>query len=258
MKLSSNRVLRLAIIASCLSPCLSLAGELEITTSLKSKQEPAAAPAIDKTTTLKTITEQDDAGNVVRKYTAKILGDGTQLKHGNFVEFYGNGEIYRSGRYQDGKRDDAWKYLDEKGQVVKTGRFANGLIDGKWEMFADGKRIRMETYQLGIPHGRWERYSVETGMVLETREFSNGKLHGTVSRSYPNGQPKEHAKYKQGKLNGVQRKWHRNGKQHSVASYLNGMRHGSFKEWRPNGSVIQDAQYQNDQLMFRTSATSSR
>ena len=68
-------------------------------------------------------------------FTGKITGkeqgsfkDGKE--EGEWVIYYGNGQLWEKGEYKDGKKLGKWVYYWDNGQILRKGEFKDGKPNG--------------------------------------------------------------------------------------------------------------------------------
>jgi len=67
------------------------------------------------------------------KTTGKIQGSFRNgKKHGPWVSYHENGQLWSKGTYKDGKRDGPWVSYHENGQLWSKGTYKDGKEDGPW------------------------------------------------------------------------------------------------------------------------------
>ena len=75
-------------------------------------------------------------------------------KHGSWVDYYDNGQLFEKGTFKNGDFDGSWVWYWSNGQLFKKGTYKNGKREGYWESydkngqsdeyagtFKDGKKI---------------------------------------------------------------------------------------------------------------------
>ena len=53
-------------------------------------------------------------------------------RHGPWVEYHENGQVWLKGIYKDGKLDGPWVGYNENGQLESKGTYKDGKMDGPW------------------------------------------------------------------------------------------------------------------------------
>ena len=111
------------------------------------------------------------------KTTGKIQGSFKNgKKHGPWVSYHDNGQLYYKGTYEDGKKDGPWVTYWSHGQVWNKGTYKDGKEDGPWVRFWDNGQLHSKgTYKDGKEDGPWVGYWF-TGTVWDevTGTFKNG------------------------------------------------------------------------------------
>ena len=71
-------------------------------------------------------------------------------RNGEWLTFYGNGQLQFLQTFKDGELDGLWESYYENGQLRRKGNFKDGKIDGLWETFnKDGSLEKTEIWKNG-------------------------------------------------------------------------------------------------------------
>lgn len=84
----------------------------------------------------------------------------------------------------------------------------------------------------------------ENDVPFVQADFKDGKLHGTYTAYYMNGQKMGITNYKEGVKHGVSESWHENGNKASEISFVDGLEHGELKVYFPNGQLRMQAEFE--------------
>ena len=134
-----------------------------------------------------------------------------------------DGRLVSTYTYRNGKRDGDYVTYNEEGAVVSTGQYRNGGFDGIQKIDRGG--------------------GYRTEIV-----YRDGKLEGTETTWYPNGQIAVQAHYVSDVMEGPMTAYAENGMIQTVAPYYNGKLEGVVKTFHPDGKVHGEETYRNDEL----------
>lgn len=227
----------------------------------------------------------DTLGNIVESYifkNGKVIGEGIideQLKrHGDWVEYYFNGNKKSEGTYNNGKKVGYWQYFniggtleqegyydDEgrytdiwifyypSGNILKEESFVDGLESGMYmEYSEEGDIIVQGNYVNGMKQGIWT-YNVDG--VIEKGEYLEDKKNGYWSVVYEDGVMIEEGNFVEDNPDGVYKWYYTNGlnagKIFLSGSYLNGVRHGEWVYFDVEGNIELLIEYDNGEELNR-------
>ncbi len=139
-----------------------------------------------------------------------------------------DGRLVSTYSYRNGVRDGAYATYDETGRTVSTGQYRNGGFDGI-QKIDRGEGFRTELV------------------------YRDGKLDGTETTWYPNGQIAVQAHYANGVMEGPMTSYADNGMIQSVAPYVNDRLEGVLQTFHPDGKVQSMETYRADQLEGKSS-----
>ncbi len=139
-----------------------------------------------------------------------------------------DGRLVSTYTYRNGVRDGAYVTYDETGRPVTTGQYRNGGFDGVQKI------------------DRGEGYRTEI-------VYRDGKLEGTETTWYPNGQIAVQAHYANGVMEGPMTSYAESGMIQSVAPYANDRLEGVVQTFHPDGKVLSAESYRADQLEGKSS-----
>jgi antitoxin component YwqK of YwqJK toxin-antitoxin module len=111
------------------------------------------------------------------KVTGKTQGsikDGK--KHGPYVTYWDNGQLFSKRTYKNGKMDGPWVSYWGNGQLFSKGTFKDGKQDGPWVGYHENGQLNYKgTYKDGKKDGPWVYYH-DNGTVVKslTGTYKNG------------------------------------------------------------------------------------
>ena len=85
--------------------------------------------------------------------------------------------------------------------------------------------------------GKCAFYDDNSGGMISSHQFNNGKFHGKWKFYYPSGQLQTVGKFDNGLRIGKWNYYHENGKKSQTSIYLNGKKHGIWKVYDENGNL---------------------
>jgi len=173
-------------------------------------QEPPELVTVPDNPRLETVTERYPNGNI------KVEREVVQDDAGNYVNH---------GTY---------KMYDLDGEILKTGEFQNGKQHGRWvQYFAEDEGHLFA----GEPQKEFE------GPFVSEATFVDGKLHGTWTIKDRDGQNIVEWSFSHGDRSGKWTWWHSNGQIWLEAAYENGAFNGELLERDPNGKLVAQSTY---------------
>jgi antitoxin component YwqK of YwqJK toxin-antitoxin module len=112
-------------------------------------------------------------GKVTGNYQGSIRNG---EKHGPWVGFHDNEQLYYKGTFKDGKEDGPWVGFHDNGQLYYKGTYKNDKEDGPWVGFHDNGQLRIKgTYKDGKKDGPWFAYHKDgTVWDIFTGTYKNG------------------------------------------------------------------------------------
>ncbi|WP_426753399.1 toxin-antitoxin system YwqK family antitoxin [Myxococcus sp. Y35] len=107
------------------------------------------------------------------KFDAK---HGTQIAHGDYVEYHPNGVKATQGQFENGLKVGVWTFFDAAGTKWGTTEFKDGAWDGKRiTYFPNGKPHLVEEYKNSRKHGLTQELS-QDGQVVSQVRYDNNRL----------------------------------------------------------------------------------
>lgn len=206
---------------------------------------------------LKKVTVKYDKGSVKRKFQQKVFENGDVRYHGEFSEWWDNGELWKKGRFEDGKQAGEWKFFThDEGTLAKQGSYIDGRPDGDWTYFRkDGTRQRIESYADGQRNGVWIEFDLTGEFPMQEFNFLDGKRHGPSTKWFP---PKKGEKvrrkyreieYDEGRQHGKASEWYATGQIKTEIHFKGGKRHGRAAQWDPSGSRVNAMNFKDGELV---------
>lgn len=119
------------------------------------------------------------------------------------------------------------------------------LENGKW-IVSQGYRLSDGTFVSHGPNTVWwdKARTKKAGNGADL----NGKLHGVLTKLYPNGAREAEVTFVHGLRHGLEREWYDDGTKKRERSWANGKRHGPSRAWYPNGQLEAEGSFLNDNL----------
>lgn len=134
------------------------------------------------------------------------------------------------------KVEGSWYYKNEKlnGYIIETNKtdktilYQVPIIDGLEEGQAFGK--------------------YNSGEKLLTRNYRKGKIEGTFTQWWPNGNYRYLFNYKNDVMDGKQMVYYPNGQKHQESNFLEGNEEGIQRVWNESGQLISNYTIKNKKL----------
>lgn len=97
-------------------------------------------------------------------------------KNGEFVTYYLNGRVEKTGWMKLNRNVGEWKYFYPEGSLESKGHFINDLPSGEWEFYyKNGNTKHRGSFQEGFKNGDWFHYDIE-GNLIEHTFYHNGEI----------------------------------------------------------------------------------
>ena len=152
--------------------------------------------------------------------------------HGKHSVWHSNGNIKLTGKYKNGLRTGKWQYFDSRGRIDSVHQFVQGKTDGKYYQFDnDGKKIVKGVYVYGKKQGKWTWIGSD-GMKDSIRTFYSDKLNGIYIDYYQTGSLKKKAEYTLDNLNGDYCEYKETGERSVEGEYRNSVPNGQWIWWK--------------------------
>ncbi|MGF6905799.1 toxin-antitoxin system YwqK family antitoxin [Fusobacterium sp. PH5-44] len=114
-------------------------------------------------------------------------------------------------------------FLDDETTVVfGESYYENGIINGVAKTYCNEVLIEETCYVNGKQNGLEKIFDFETGKLIKTSEYKNGKKEGTMLEYHDNGKIYKIAQYRNDKSNGEELRFDKNGKEISRKMYIDG------------------------------------
>jgi len=187
------------------------------------------------------ITEPYEDGKPRVERHVRKLSDNQIVNHGNYAEYYRNGQKFAEGAFENGVHQGPWSYWHENGQLAKTVNFKNGLPDGQWESFrAGGTLAAKKSYKDGKRNGKWLAYFKDGKTVNFEQTFVDNKLEGEVLVNFESGKPRIKSVFKNGLREGAATEWDDTGRKLVEANYVGGKLEGKLIRYKPDGATVEE------------------
>lgn len=152
--------------------------------------------------------------------------------HGKHSVWHPNGNIKLTGKYKNGLRTGKWQYFDSHGRIDSVRQFVQDKPDGKYFQFDnDGKKIVKGIYDYGKKQGKWI-WTGTDGVKDSVRTFYADKLNGITIDYYQNGSLKKKAEYILDNLNGDYCEYTEAGEKSVEGEYRNSVPNGQWTWWK--------------------------
>ncbi|MFC1584009.1 toxin-antitoxin system YwqK family antitoxin [Fibrobacterota bacterium] len=202
-------------------------------------------------------------GVPAEKYTFYVDPEGRKIKHGEYKEWYPDGQLERKLNFEIGlkhgvethyhkngkkKRETGWRLNKhhgsdnswwETGGPRSTDHYAEGILEGEsihW--YADGIK-KSEVYYVKNEMEGKAQYWYENGGLKSRYHYKKGKMHGRIIQNYRNGSQKSVCEYMEGIRDGVCTYWHENGQKESEVVFKHGTKQpDSERKWDDEGREI--------------------
>ncbi len=225
----------------------------EYTKYLASREDTIGDPVFLE---LKDVLTKYENGKNKRSFQLQLFKNHPPRMHGEFREWWENGQLWKKGQYREGKQVGAWESYNDSGQLLKSGAFLDGRPDGEWSYFrTDGTLQRMESYRKGERHGFWRDYDATGKVLLVEVHYKEGKRDGVCSKWYPLAEGQEtpikqrEVAFVAGRQHGRLNEWYPNGQLRHQFDFRNGKRHGRAAEWDEDGKLVNELQFRDGELV---------
>lgn len=104
-------------------------------------------------------------------------------KNGEFITFYTNGNIEKTGWIKQNANIGEWKYFYPDGTLESRGQFDKDHPHGFWQHFyKTGKLKQSGSYKYGLEDGEWLFYD-EDGKLIKFYFYSEGRILNTFTNT---------------------------------------------------------------------------
>jgi|688.fasta_scaffold72338_4 antitoxin component YwqK of YwqJK toxin-antitoxin module len=182
-----------------------------------------------------------------------------QIKTGEYIEFYENGNIKRKGMFNDNLHNGNWVYFYENGNIRAEGEFINGngkddsessVIprngrEGIWIFYYEsGEKERESMYKSGKINGEFKLF-FKNGKIESVNTRVNDFAYGAYSLYFENGELKEKGNFSNDKIDGIIKQYNESGNLLYEINYYQGIKNGTEREFFPSGKIKNEFQYKN-------------
>lgn len=130
------------------------------------------------------VQEFDDLGNLISKYE---VNSNSQVKHGNYIGYHANGDIFEECIYVDGQLNGQRVLYYENGNKQAIEHYQSDLLQGAYEeYYSNGQLSFTGSYKNNEMEGLWIKYD-EEGNLAEKVHFENNEENGPFKEYHPNG-----------------------------------------------------------------------
>ncbi len=212
----------------------------------------AAFAQID-TTNINKSDAQGRKQGVWKKYErGKLVYEGQfkdDVPYGTFHYYHANGTLKSTTDFLQGVHKVKTIIYHENGHKASEGLFVDQQKEGTWNYYANNDNlIKVENFSQGKREGTWRVYSVETGTLLEEKNYYQDKLQGAHVTYYVDGTVSLEENYLNGKLNGRATAYYpKNHQISSTGEYLKGIRIGTWDFYDASGKIRSTVEYQDKQ-----------
>ncbi|MBK9284067.1 MAG: toxin-antitoxin system YwqK family antitoxin [Sphingobacteriaceae bacterium] len=193
-----------------------------------------------------------------------------ELSNGPYEEKGGDGLVYKTGQYDNGKKVGVWIYygkggksagkvekeesykdgefdgtiktFDENGLVTYSADYKNGKYNGKTKYYKSGALTMEEQNVDGQRNGKMIEY--QSGKKWKETDFINAKKDGQeIYYFIENGKVKTITSYKDDKQNGSYKNFNKDGSLYEEGAFKDGYKEGEWKKYDAKGKVTEKIFY---------------
>ena len=170
--------------------------------------------------------------------------DSQNNKTGEWLYFWSNGKIKKSGKYILNEKNKEWNYFYENGNIQQKGNYLKNKPHGTWEWwYKSGQKRRVEDYENGKEKGFVFEYDT-TGKVIVKGEYFYGEREGVWK--YEINDYKEKGSYIGGmKIGKWQKTYITTKKVKFKGEYLNDIPIGKHVYYYSNGQIKTEGKYKD-------------
>lgn len=165
------------------------------------------------------------------------------------IDFYDNGNKFRSRMFNKTGGIDIVKEWYRNGQIKLEQRFRAGKKNGQWiTWYENGVKESEKNYFNGLIHGLVQQWNLKGeirykgNFIADTLKNSSIK-DGWTTEWFENGQKKLEQHYNRGRLDGLSNRWYRSGQRLETGKFYNGS--GISYTWDENGKKIRERIFEN-------------
>lgn len=191
--------------------------------------------------------ETKEKPRVVRNL--RRYSDNSVKNHGDYKEYYDNGQLFTEGRFDEGVPVGEWKYFHPDGSAAKTVTYNDGKPDGPVEVLrADGTVGAKREYTDGKRTGDWVMFGEEGDQPLVESHYEDGKPAGVWQIWYPSGKQRRQVPFADGKQHGTIVEWDEEGNKRAEVTFDQGVREGVSRVWTTDGRIYEQT-YEEGRLV---------
>ncbi|MBE7645675.1 hypothetical protein F7644_06675 [Tenacibaculum finnmarkense genomovar ulcerans] len=193
----------------------------------------------------------------------EYIGDSYSYKKTKkWTYYYRNGNIEKTGLYNNNNEIGEWKHYHENGQLKYFGNWTEGSV---WKYYHSNGIFEGESEYIDrhfIQKGKWyhdngkiakKNYDKNAYKVYDKKGqlLENKKSNGAYKEYFSNGNLKESGYYTKNKhhhniKNGEWKYYYENGKLQKFGNYLNDIKNGAWVYFYKNGKTHKKGNYKND------------
>lgn len=176
-------------------------------------------------------------------YEGHFLNDNPQ---GVFKYYNPDGKIQNISRFEKNGSVSYTTVYHASGNVSATGKYVDRQYDSVWTFLNDGgKKVKVESYKLGVPHGKWQIFDPKDEILLDEKFFVDGKKQGPWRTFYTTGEPRFELTYVNDEATGVYKCFYSSGKIWHTGTYKNSRFDGLWISYAENGPILRRMKYAN-------------
>lgn len=176
-------------------------------------------------------------------YEGRFLNDNPQ---GVFKYYNPDGKIKNISRFEKNGSVSYTTVYHVSGNVSAIGKYVDRQYDSVWTFLNDGgKKVKVESYKLGVPHGKWQIFDPKDGILLDEKNFVDGKKHGSWRTFYTTGEPRFELKYVNDVATGAYKCFYTSGKIWHTGIYKNSRFDGLWISYAEDGPILRRMRYEN-------------
>ncbi len=181
------------------------------------------------------------------------------VPQGVFKYYNPDGKITNISRFEKNGSVTYTTLYHPSGNISASGKYVNKQYDSVWTYLNDGgKKLKVESYKLGVPHGIWQIFDPKDGILLDEKHFVDGKKHGPWRTFYTTGEPRFELKYVNDEATGEYKCFYTSGKLWHKGFYKDSRFDGIWISYAENGPILRRMKYENGEKVENTIYAYSR
>lgn len=189
-------------------------------------------------------------------YEGRFINDNPQ---GVFKYYNPDGKIQNISRFEKNGSVSYTTVYHPSGNVSATGKYVDRQYDSVWTFLNDGgKKIKVESYKRGVPHGKWQIFDPKDEILLDEKFLVDGKKHGPWRTFYTTGEPRFELNYVNDEATGAYKCYYTSGKIWHSGIYKNSRFDGLWISYAEDGPILRRMKYENGQKVESTIYTYTR